>query len=145
MRPFIAFFLAPLAVVLPAVVSRQWGPVGFVSLFVAYPLAFFVGMPCYLYFRRRGWLRLWQVMSAAAAIGALFTVLVALWDVLPELLSGDSSARYAGDSARAFLLVVLVGAVPGAVVGLAFWLIAYFPHSKTLHANGARAVTERHD
>lgn len=57
-RPFIALFLALLVVMLPAVVSSRWGLVGFASLFVAYPLAIYIGMPCYLYFRRMGWLRL---------------------------------------------------------------------------------------
>ena len=132
MRTLIAFLLAPLATLLLTVVApSQWGLFAFLTLFYAYPLMLVAGLPIYLYFRRKGWLKLSQVVGTGAAVGVVIPTLVTLPLGVGTLRdSPDPSIHVV-----ALLGLPLLGAISGAAVALVFWLIAIAPTSRAPHAN----------
>jgi hypothetical protein len=110
---------------LALVQPSQWGFFAFLTLFYAYPLTLFVGVPFYLYFRRRGWLRLWQVVGASAVVGVAIPTLI----IFPLGLAIPSGQLQGGSTVPLVVglaLPVLGGAV-GALIAAAFWLIAVRP------------------
>ena len=74
----------------------------------AYPAAIVFGVPLFLIFRRRAWLRWWQFGLGGVLVGALWVLVVAL---------------YGGSLSGAAEYLLLCGSV-GFVSGVAFWGIA---------------------
>jgi hypothetical protein len=118
MRTLIAFLVAPLATMLPAVAAPPlWGLFA-VLTFYAYLLLLIIGIPGFRYFRRKGWTSLWQAVIAGAAVGLAFPTLM--------LLSFGVSSSDLGspEFLSTTLGLPLMGAVLGAAVALVFWRIA---------------------
>lgn len=112
-RVLIAFLIAPGAV--PALLAIQSATRGFhddwrlaavIALFT-YGAALVLGLPMYLLFRSRGWLRWWHCVLGGASVAAL-VVLVG------TLRAGGVAGLY---WLPAYLLI-------GAVSGVLFWLVA---------------------
>jgi hypothetical protein len=128
MRNLVAIVLAPLVTLLPVIVfPSQWGFFAFLTLFYAYPLTVLVGLPCYFYFRYRGWLKLWQVMAAGTLIGVTLPSLLML-----SLLEPSGGSREYPNALGSALALPVIGAVFGAAVALTFWFIAIAPTMRNL-------------
>jgi hypothetical protein len=76
---------------------------GMFGICIAYSATFIVGLPLFILFRIRGWLRVWQISAGGLLVGALFAVL----------------------PGTHFVFALMFCAV-GLTTGLAFWLIAIF-------------------
>jgi hypothetical protein len=139
MRTLIAFLVAPLTTLLPVATSpSDWGFFVFITLFYSYPLALFVGLPSYFYFRRMGWLRFWRIVGAGAVIGGLLPTLFALSVLLTALVSTDSNGADSPNPILGLLGMLGLGVTLGAVVALVFWLIAMAPTSRAARANATQ-------
>ena len=77
---------------------------------IAYPSAVLLGLPAYVLFRKNGWLKMWQALSAGAVLALLPGAAIVY------LSNGGyySAIEYSGS--------LSVFAVHGAVVSLVFWL-----------------------
>ena len=118
--------IAALAVLLTALLSRTRSGAGLVRatfdggfylLFFGAPVAYVVelavGLPTYLYLRARGRLTVLRITGAATLIGAeLFLV---------------ASGAVASTAPRDWLVAACLGALAGAMAGLAFWGVGLFP------------------
>lgn len=134
MRTVIAFLLAPLATMtLAAFAPSDWGFFAFLTVCYAYPLMLIAGVPSYLYFRRKGWLKLWQVVSAGVIVGVVVPTLLAISSGLESLLSQAKYDSAPPDHLVSVLALPLLGAVLGAAIALVFWLIAIGPSSRVPH------------
>jgi hypothetical protein len=133
MRLTCAFLFAP---AVPAVVSAVAtgvpglldlpfpGPGFPMSLFYAYPAALFVGVPLYLFYEKKNWLKLWSIVASCAVIGGALPLLVIGSFIPLEEYSKLLSFRSSGilfDSA----LTILVGTLLGALSGSVFWFIGF--------------------
>ena len=132
MRVVAAFLLAP---ILPAVVAELVGWASgdicdagmhlFAAILFGYPVVAVLGIPGYLYFRRRGWLKLWQIVSGGAAAGVLVPVVLAIPDLVRVALTqGETSELWSvfGNRPYEFIFIPL-----GAVTALSFWCVALAP------------------
>lgn len=82
---------------------------------------FFIGLPAFLFFRRRAWFSWWQFMLGGAAIGFCCAI---------PFLAG---------SLGMFLYIVPFFSFVGAVHGLLFWLLAIWRNiGLTQHSSGMR-------
>jgi hypothetical protein len=99
------------------------------SLLYGYPLAALLGIPAFLLFRRRNWLRFWQVCLAGVIIGSLvplgLVVLVAIYMSGKVGLIGAMSV-----SLGEMGVLVPFGSAVGVLCAGVFWLLAYFPQAK---------------
>jgi hypothetical protein len=84
--------------------------VGVGALF-AYPAAIFLGIPVFMVFYKRRWLKLWHVVVATTLIGAVSTV--------PLLF-------LAGKGPIVALKYLPISSAVGLVSGVTFWLVAIF-------------------
>jgi hypothetical protein len=120
-RVALAFALAPIAVFIALSLLSvlllgevRGGDMGFVLFLfgvpVSYASAALFGIPIYLSFRRRGWLKLWQV-ALGGAICAIPFVVVWFWGNL------------AGVAYPSGIFVLMAALVSGSLIALAFaWL-----------------------
>lgn len=135
MRPFIALLLSPLVVLVPAIFRpSDWGFFAFLTFFYAYPLTLVGGVPAYLVFRRKGWLRLWQVVGAGAAIGVVAATLVGI-----SLVPMSTAALFPRDGElwrhlSAGLGLLATGAGLGSAIAFTFWVVAVMSLTKASHA-----------
>jgi hypothetical protein len=107
-RVAVAFAVAPLAVpVTLFLIFRD--PTSIVAAIFAYPLALVPGIPLYFILRRIGWLGLWHFVLSSAVLAACIGI---------ALSPSGSLHRDALPLAAGFF-------ANGAVVGLAFWLVAF--------------------
>jgi hypothetical protein len=88
---------------------------GFFALILAYPFAWVLGIPGYLLFRRFGWLKFWQVMSAGGFLGGISCTIFFYSFGPPAYLK-------AGD-----MLTFGIFIVHGVAVASMFWFIAIKP------------------
>lgn len=138
MRTVLGFLLAPLA---PAAVA--WllslapsltgvslpGSILALSLLYGYPLAALFGVPLYLLFRRKNWLRYWQVSVVGTVIGSVVPlILVGLVVAYNASQAGLVGALQVGF--REMGSLVPFGAAVGALCASAFWLLALAPVPK---------------
>jgi hypothetical protein len=131
MRTLIAFLLAPAAPAAAAsIVSLALGgnvsDAGFylfLCLFYGYPAAAILGVPAYLYCRRRGYLGVWQIALAGAVVGAAVPILLSTFVLVAALFAPANGP----DGAISAMLVLFspIGFVVGAFSGLAFWWVAF--------------------
>jgi len=103
-RETLAFAAAPL---MPSLVlASLQGDLMWVLVFLPFSYFFVIlSAPVYLFFRRRGWIGLWQLLIAGAILGALVCVATG-----PAAITMTSAALYSG---------------LGALTALVFWLIAF--------------------
>jgi hypothetical protein len=107
------FIFAPIAAaIIEGVAKFDIGRYAF-ALIVAYPLTVVFGIPGYLLLKRRGLVRLWQIIVLGCALGILSGLLLTLGS--------------AGDPSRA-MRVALCG-LEGSATAAAFWLIALCPEA----------------
>jgi hypothetical protein len=104
-----AFVLAPLVGLLVIGAITQTLELGRLAAIVAYPIALVFGVPAFLFLRRRGWLRWWQVTLGGAACAVPF---MAIYLFMSE-----------PDAADAAFLDSLYLLACGAAIGLAFWAL----------------------
>ena len=132
MRAILGFVLAPLAPAFAAwllslapALTGVTLPGSFLalSLLYGYPLAGLFGVPLYLLFHRKNWLRLWQVGLAGAAIGCVVPLaLVGLVVAYKVTHLGFVGALRIGHHEMGTLIPF--GAAVGALCASAFWLVA---------------------
>ena len=108
--PAIGVLVLLLALIINAIVStgfeQNWGflaPFGLMAAYMAYSATFIVGLPLFIFFRIRGWLRLWQITAGGFLIGGLVATLP-----------------------YTHIVFGLMFCAVGATTGLAFWTIAIF-------------------
>ncbi|MHB8426740.1 MAG: hypothetical protein ACYDGU_03090 [Acidiferrobacterales bacterium] len=94
----------PLVSMLPTLLSGG-------EIRVAYTIAFFAGIPLFLWMRAKGWNQWWHYCLGGAALGSL----PAAWALGYDVYSGDSLW------VEAFLAV---GSIYGAISAFLFWVIA---------------------
>ena len=105
------------------VMSAEFGAGGALALAgVATAATLLLGVPAFILFHRRGWLRWWQFAVGGGAIGLACT--------LPFAVGG---ATIVGALAPAFLAL-------GAVHGLVFWALAIWRNRALLRPPGAAAA-----
>jgi hypothetical protein len=132
MRTVLGFLLAPLA---PAAVA--WllslapsltgvslpGSFFALSLLYGYPLAALLGIPFYLVFRKKNWLRFWQVCLAGSVIGSLVPLaLLTLVVAYKAAEAGLLGALQTGFQEMGSLIPF--GAAVGILCAASFWLLA---------------------
>jgi hypothetical protein len=121
MRTMTAFYIAPLAVPLILLVHpasmAQNGHVPVFGLIFAYPSAFMLGMPIYLFLCARRLTAFWIAPIAGFAVGAILMCVGFLPSTLPPNASILSIVGLLLDPLQ-------VGGLAGAVVGMVLWLIA---------------------
>ena len=144
MRTVAAFLLAPLApaglaaffALSPFSYLSSWSsPLFAASVFYGYPLIALFGVPLYVCFRRRCWLRLWQVLAAGAAVGSI----VPLAFVFADATRAKTVSEAAEVAAQGLAPVLLFGVAVGVLVALAFWLIAVGPFRKSASVGSGEA------
>jgi hypothetical protein len=136
MKTILAFLLAPLVTLLLALLSPPLlGFFAAVTLFYAYPAMVLVGIPSYLYFRRRGWLKLWQVAGAGVIVGFAIPTLIVLTFGLDTLRNQMRSNPNPHTHLAVALALPLLGVTIGAAVSVTFWLIAVAPRSRAIRAS----------
>lgn len=130
MRMFLGLLLAPVApllVIAPVMALasgdvRNAGPFAFLCVVYGYPVEFGVALPLYRWFRERGRVGLWRVLVAGAVIGAVMpAAILTLLLCVAAALGNAEDLRVAALGAG---IVVLDGMLLGAMMGLAFWIIA---------------------
>ena len=132
MRVVAAFLLAP---ILPAVVAELVGLASgdicdagmslFAAIVFGYPIVTVVGIPGYLYFRRRGWLKLWQIVLGGAAAGVLVPVALAIPDLVHVALTKGETFELRSVFGNGWS--ALIGISVGAVTALSLWCVAFVP------------------
>jgi hypothetical protein len=149
MRTVLAFLFAPLAPAAVALLLSFWpsleswvrpGSLLFIGVAYGYPIAGFLGLPTYFYFRRKGWLRLWQALAAGALAGAAVPVAFAVSGLL-HLVAHSPSSAVALEGARVFGGLLLYGVGVGCVAAFAFWLIAFAPITRTARDSGKESTS----
>jgi hypothetical protein len=132
MRVLLGLLIAPLA---PGVIALLGAVVAFpfetrtfaLASALGYPVALVVGAPLYVLFRRKGWLKAWQVVLAGGAVGMFIPIVIALAVlVVVALLGAGFTLPVAAEAAHKYLGLVLVGALSGIACASVFWLIAIF-------------------
>ena len=108
---FLGFLLAPLASAVLQGLTSLSPAAGVFTLPFAYLLSWILGVPGYFLFRRFGWLRPWQVISAGGGAGVAVAVIV-FWGMGQNVLG----------AATAFAAALFMA--HGAVVAAAFCWIA---------------------
>lgn len=109
-RLIAAFVLAPLVGLLVIGAITQTLEIGLLAAIVAYPIALVFGVPTFLFLRRRGWLRWWQVTLAGTACAVPF---IAIYLFMSE-------PDYIANAAFVDSLYLLAC---GAAIGMAFWAL----------------------
>ena len=141
MRKIVAFIIAPLATMIGALIDpSSWGFFAFLTLFYSYPLALLVGVPAFLHFRRKGWLKLWQVLAAGATVGLAIPLLITLSFGPDALLKQATSAANPPKHLLVVFVLPAIGAAIGAAVALIFWIIAYASLSGKNHNQPPQAA-----
>jgi hypothetical protein len=136
MRTLIAVLVAPLATMLLALMSPEnWGFAAFLTLFYGYPLMLFVGLPSYFYFRRKRWLKLWQVVGTGAVVGLIIPTLITLSFGVDSLTSRATNGIDQPAPPTVILCFPLLGAALGAISSFLFWLIAIRPETSARDTN----------
>jgi hypothetical protein len=128
-RVVAAFLISPLAPMLLAGVASIFlgadrallGPAMYLTAFYAYPAALVIGVPLFLYAKRRHWLRWWQVTLQAAVIGGAVPLLV-LAAIATLGGYGWSGFATAADI-KAWAPVVAIGIGLGCASGVLFSVI----------------------
>jgi hypothetical protein len=110
-RTAIAFSCAPLAPGLIAAIL-QVDPLAFVIITPCAYMFALPALPIYLLFRCMNWLRVWQVVSTGATLGALVAFFVECSSI--EVRAGINLGKG-----------ILLFAGYGAATALVFWLIAF--------------------
>lgn len=144
MRVLLGFLLAPLS---PALVAwlltlaptasgiDHAGPFFALCVIYGYPVAALFGVPSYILFQRKRWMKFWQVTAAGLVAGSLipicFAGLMAAYRIRSTgLLEGLQR------TAQEMVWLVMFGMAVGCVSGAAFFVIALY-RSTQAGASGA--------
>jgi hypothetical protein len=114
--------IAPLVIVAPVTFAYYGsfdaaGPFAFISIFYGYPAMLLLGMPLFLFHRKKHWLGWWQITIGGALVGAFVPVV---------LLSGLAFRDPAGLSLEVVASILGLGGLGaglGALSGLSFWFV----------------------
>ncbi len=90
---------------------RNMGPL--VTLYgsvLAFPAAFLAGVPLFIVFRRKGWLKWWQVAGGGAICG----------------LVGTAPVAFLAPPIQQWLILAVYCVPVGLVAGLAFWFLGLY-------------------
>ena len=85
---------------------------GLFALVVAYPFTIIIGAPCFLVFRKLGWLQTWQVILAGPLLGTISGLIL-------MLLIGSGDFSWASIFGSIFFV-----ALHGLVISCTFWTIS---------------------
>ena len=111
------FFLPPRHPDVPSLFSAL-----FVLGFIGYPILAIIGVPLYLVFARKGWLKFWPVVIAGGLMGTFFPLVFALSFFVGAGI--DPGARIESQKFLPLLAIIGIGALTGTICGFSFWLIA---------------------
>ena len=89
----------------------------------AYPAALVLGMPLYLFARRRNWLQWWQVILLASLIGVVVPILVFALAAAFFSVAGGRAGPLSSDTITVLPAMVWSGLWQAALSGIAFALI----------------------
>ncbi len=131
MRAIAAFALAPMV---PALLSAPLlllpihnaqslvSFILYICLIWGYPIALLVGVPAFLYLRRKGWLRFRHFFFAGALVGTIAPLLMGGSALLIFLVHPTDAAQLL-EGAKIVGGLLLLGTGVGSAISSAFWLI----------------------
>ena len=122
-RIILGFALAPLASgLLQGIIMGTFGAVIFAWVF-AYPISLVLGIPAFILFRKKSWLKMWQVTLAGTILGIVGGVLFGL-------LVG-----FEGYSVQSVFKGLVLFGLHGLVVSLTFWFVTLLRSSSNNQLN----------
>ena len=122
--PLIPAALAALAVPFAGFDGSFLGPVATIAVLYGYPAIAVIGIPAFLYFRHKGWLRWWQILLAGATIGTLLPIVVVGLLVVLSLSGATANPSNLGELFGESIAMLCAGAAIGAICAFGFWIIA---------------------
>ncbi len=108
----------------------------------AYPAAMMLGIPLYLFARRRNWLRWWQIILFACLVGVIAAMLVFTLVTAFFSVAGGRAVPMSSDTIAVLTAMAWSGLWQGALSGIAFAFIvcAHMGSNRAPHRDGREAA-----